>query len=685
MISSDQQLSTGSDYVGITTGLAEYIVTCKSYEDLENLYDDMETPGGSLYIPDRAVDLVHRRTISRNTHYMLTAAEAEEIRNDERVLACEINPTDMGLVAEPFWVQTGDFNKTSGSFAGDDKNWGLWRVITGQSYPVVTYNINVSNSGASAYTLSGSDRNGSVSGNNVTVTLKVGDTVNFVVNASGHPFYIRVSNGGANVSTPAATNQGTQSGTVSWTPNTAGTYYYQCGNHSGMIGIITVNAQTNDWGSDNSVEITNQEIITTASGKNVDVILVDSPVNPDHPEFAVNPDGTGGSRVIEFNWLQYNSVLGHGANGTYDYSQNTSNDHGTHVAGTVGGNTQGFARDANIYQMDFMDGAAGKTNWATMLWDYIRHFHKNKPINPATGRRNPTITNHSWGYNYLYAFTFDSVFSVTTRGNTTILSGTLAERKAAIEAAGIPGYAGLGQGVNPAPARYYAIEEDIKDMMDDGVIMIGAAGNNAYPIDLPSGLDYDNSYFVLNVGSYLSHRGSTPTAVDGCICVGSIGSKTTENKSYFSNWGPRVDIWAPGSDIISAVYDNTSPFFSYLPIVADSRNSSYYLASIDGTSMACPHVTGVIACLLETEPNLTQAEALQYLKEHSLAEVGDPGGNPSSVDTGYEALGSNSNNRYLFIERKREVTGSLQQTRFKNRNPDTAGVKYPRTNNSVHK
>ena len=67
----------------------EYIVTCRSYEDLENLYDDMETPGGSLYIPDRAVDLVHRRAISRNTHYMLTEEEAAEIRNDERVIACE--------------------------------------------------------------------------------------------------------------------------------------------------------------------------------------------------------------------------------------------------------------------------------------------------------------------------------------------------------------------------------------------------------------------------------------------------------------------------------------------------------------------------------------------------------------------------------------------------------------------
>ena len=58
----------------------EYIVTCKSMNDLDSLYDDMETVGGSLYIPDRAIDLVNRRTISRNTHYMLTESEAEQIK-----------------------------------------------------------------------------------------------------------------------------------------------------------------------------------------------------------------------------------------------------------------------------------------------------------------------------------------------------------------------------------------------------------------------------------------------------------------------------------------------------------------------------------------------------------------------------------------------------------------------------
>ena len=53
----------------------EYIVTCRSYEDLQSLYDDMETEGGSLYIPNRAVELLNRREVSRNTHYKLTEEE----------------------------------------------------------------------------------------------------------------------------------------------------------------------------------------------------------------------------------------------------------------------------------------------------------------------------------------------------------------------------------------------------------------------------------------------------------------------------------------------------------------------------------------------------------------------------------------------------------------------------------
>jgi alpha-tubulin suppressor-like RCC1 family protein/plastocyanin len=134
---------------------------------------------------------------------------------------------------------------TATSFYGDGSNLeGVSSGPVSQQAIGTTYSIDVTSPAGGNYTLSGTDRNGTVSGSDPTVTVEVGDTLNFVVDASGHPFYIRVSDGGANVSTPAATNQGATDGTVSWTPNTAGTYYYQCGNHAGMLGTITVNATT---------------------------------------------------------------------------------------------------------------------------------------------------------------------------------------------------------------------------------------------------------------------------------------------------------------------------------------------------------------------------------------------------------------------------------------------------------
>ena len=122
----------------------------------------------------------------------------------------------------------------------------FWRIVTGQSPSAASYSIDVTAPDSTGYSLSGFDRNGAVSGTNVNVDVNVGDTISFVVNASGHPFYLRVSNGGVSVSTPAATNQGAESDTVSWTPNTTGTYYYQCANHSGMVGTITVTGTGSD-------------------------------------------------------------------------------------------------------------------------------------------------------------------------------------------------------------------------------------------------------------------------------------------------------------------------------------------------------------------------------------------------------------------------------------------------------
>ena len=106
---------------------------------------------------------------------------------------------------------------------------------------LVDYSISVTASSNSNYTLSGNDFNGTVSGDDPNLTFIVGDQITFNVNASGHPFYLKtVAGSGDGNQISGVTNQGTTNGSVVWTPSEAGTYYYQCSAHSGMVGTITI-------------------------------------------------------------------------------------------------------------------------------------------------------------------------------------------------------------------------------------------------------------------------------------------------------------------------------------------------------------------------------------------------------------------------------------------------------------
>ena len=106
---------------------------------------------------------------------------------------------------------------------------------------VQAYDFDVTATSMMDYTISGSDRNGSVSGDDPSITVYVGDTMRFDINSGPtHPFVI--SSVGTLPSSPIAgvINNGAVTDTVTWIPAAAGTYYYICDAHADMVGTITV-------------------------------------------------------------------------------------------------------------------------------------------------------------------------------------------------------------------------------------------------------------------------------------------------------------------------------------------------------------------------------------------------------------------------------------------------------------
>lgn len=875
--------------------LKEYIVTLHNRGDLDSIYDELESEGKSPQDVDinRSVKCLYRRPTSRNTHYLLTEWEAEELKKDPRIKSISIHPRELGIKAgESAVTQTSSAWNKSTSTLNTHKNFALLRCTEG--------------------------------------------------------------------------------------------------------------VQRSGWGSDGTTSQT-ATITLSQTGKNVDVVIVDGDgLITSHPEFAINADGTGGARAKYYNWFQHNPVVTGGIAGTYTNAGVSGSYHAVHVMGTTGGNTQGWARDANLYNIYYDAGNPGDFSY---VYDYVREFHRNKSVNPATGRKNPTICNNSWGQSIfpsqwafsditavtyrgtrytapggtttysgqsgvysrsslLSAFTGNpeniaqrivtsgsetnpspeatyssippswttsgnqaylatlsaplSTYSVTVNVNSTLtarvrhnvavgvssntvtitgeivvtppISGaftfqsgpfTGADAETDIEetvtfnetgtwtitynttvtsssedivyatlldcvlnitggspaavvtdlgSVSIGSTAGLTSSTTPTvgnnddgywtlslpftvtylnqnytsifvgtntyltfgsgstqysgisasspnlpkimvgasdnsvqriyygtegsspnrtfrvivegnastggtlgspgmkyqytfyensadqidliiaqnnrkttsgggfttgelnawgfiasqriPARVAALDADLEDAIDEGIIIVGAAGNGRWKHDVPGGPDWDNTFEMANrypasvSQPYYYMRGTSPTANDDTIngdwdipniCVGAIDITSLERKVNFSDCGPGVDIYAPGSYIMSSW--NSSGVVSF---VADTRGGGN-LAKISGTSMASPQVCGVLACALETYPDMTQEQAKEYIIGISKAnQINDTGGGPTDT-----ASLQGSPNKYLFYRIERPVTGNtFPKLNYKLR--PSSGAVYPR-------
>ena len=378
-----------------------------------------------------------------------------------------------------------------------------------------------------------------------------------------------------------------------------------------------------NWGSGALENYGGVDVDIFNDGKHVDVIICDGPVSYDCDEW-LSPT-TGQTRFNQYDWYgQLNSLVSSidddgetlptGAYSNYFQNANNQENHATHVTGTVAGQYYGWAREANIYGMQVVNTATGTGTPVPnlLIYDYIRAFHRNKSINTDTGIKNPTIVNNSWSTMYDLTDILDKS-SISISDITFIFyRGTFYDSSnpnpSGWTMAGIEadfGFASNKMRINLSSANLNA---DIEDAINEGIVNVASAGNNNFHAVPDGDPDYNNAVqFAGLSGVMFYNRGSSPGASGRTICVGSLSNHVNLHRATYSNFGPLVDVFAAGDYILSAYNSNG---------LADNKygGAPNYFYPAQGTSMACPQVSGVLACLATGKERFTQGFARRYLQ-----------------------------------------------------------------------
>lgn len=199
---------------------------------------------------------------------------------------------------------------------------------------------------------------------------------------------------------------------------------------------------------------------------------------------------------------------------------------------------------------------------------------------------------------------------------------------------------GSGSTSNAVTAFYYAVNHGAD-------IISNSWGTYDFSQTLQDAINYAYSQGVIIVAAagnegqyYYPHY---PSSMEHVISVASTDS--SDHKASSSNYGTLVNISAPGVNVLSLRAAGTSMGTPY----------DAYTTYASGTSMACPHVSGLLALMLSEYPVLSRDEI--------LARLFDNADDISAANPAYAGrLGSGRINAYKSLRFNSEATVKFNRT-----------------------